>query len=132
MNRASRNRRVVRQRGFTLLEGMVALTITGMVLGGLFTLAAGSKRLAFNSGENLSVAVQKRAAVNFALLQDDYRDVEEILQNSRFEIRALDYLEPPQRKTVLIPFALQTYEVIDEESDEIISAIRWVETESAQ
>ena len=45
-----------RQRGFTLLEVIVALTITAMVLGSLFALAAGSKQLAFRSGQSLNAA----------------------------------------------------------------------------
>lgn len=130
--RELRRRAMTRQRGFTLLEVMVALTITGMVLGSLFTLAAGSKRLAFLSGESLGVATAKRAAVNFALLQNDYRDVEAILESSRFDIRAGEELEPPLRKTQALTFGLQTYEVVDEETDETVTGTRWIERDVAQ
>ena len=57
-------RRGAEQQGFTLLEVLVALTITGMVLGSLFALAAGSKQLAFRSGESLDVAIEARARVH--------------------------------------------------------------------
>src|SRR5690606_16236534 len=87
--RELRRRAMTRQRGFTLLEVMVALTITGMVLGSLFTLAAGSKRLAFLSGESLGVATAKRAAVNFTLLHNYYRYLEALLQQPRFHSRAV-------------------------------------------
>lgn len=118
------------QHGFTLLEVVVALTITGMVLGSLFALAGGSKQLAFRSGESLHTAIQARAAINFALLQDEYRDVEEILEGAeRFDIRAEDYLEFPPRKTQQTIFKLQTYSVMDEESDEAITGTRWVRLE---
>ena len=123
------NRHTRRQQGFTLLEVLVALTITGMVLGSLFALAAGSKQLAFRSGESLDVAIEARARVQFALLQDEYRDVEEILEGDRFEIRANDYLEPVIRKTQPLAFKLQHYEIIDEETDETISGTRWVKLE---
>lgn len=118
------------QQGFTLLEVLVALTITGMVLGSLFALAAGSKQLAFRSGESLDVAIQARARVQFALLQDEYGDVEEILEGEeRFDIRANDYLEPAIRKTEPMYFKLQHYEIVDEETDERISGTRWVRLE---
>lgn len=116
-----------RQHGFTLLEVLVALTITGMLLGSLFALAGGSKQLAFRAGESLDVAIAARAAVQFALLQDEYGEVEEILEGEkRFEIRAGDYLEPVERKTEPMYFKLQHYEIVDEESDERIVGTRWI------
>lgn len=118
------------QKGFTLLEVLVALTITGMVLGSLFALAAGSKQLAFRSGQSLNVAIDARAHVQFALLQDEYGVVEEILEGEqRFEIRGSDYLEPVLRKTQPLSFKLQHYDIVDEETDERISGTRWVKLE---
>ena len=118
------------QRGFTLLEVVVALTITGMVLGSLFALAGGSKQLAFRSVQSLDIAIEARAAINFALLQDEYREVEEIMEGEeRFSIRANEYLEPVLRKTAPTYFKLQSYEVIDENTDESISGTRWVKLE---
>ena len=55
--------------GFTLLEVIVALTITGFVLGGLFSLVGGSKQLTWRSEASLVRATEIRAATNFALLQ---------------------------------------------------------------
>lgn len=118
-----------RQSGFTLLEVLVALTITAMVLGSLFALAAGSKQLAFRSSASLGLAIQARAAVNFAVLQDEYGDVEEIIAPGRFEIRGNDYLDTVPRKTEPIIYKLQSYEVIDEETDESITGTRWVRLE---
>jgi len=122
--------RAATQQGFTLLEVLVALTITGMVLGSLFALAAGSKQLAFRSGQSLDVAIDARAHVQFALLQDEYGEVEEILEGEeRFAIRANDYLEPVIRKTEPMPFKLQHYDILDEETDERLSGTRWVRLE---
>ncbi|MDO8272583.1 MAG: type II secretion system protein [Gammaproteobacteria bacterium] len=121
------------QRGFTLLEVVVALTITGMVLGSLFALAGGSKQLAFRSAQSLDIAIEARAAINFALLQDEYREVEEIMEgDERFSIRANEYLEPVPRKTRPTNFKLQSYEVINEDTDESISGTRWVKLEVAE
>ncbi len=119
-----------KQRGFTLLEVVVALTITGMVLGSLFALAGGSKQLAFRSAQSLDTAIEARAAINFALLQDEYREVEEIMEGDEpFSIRANEYLEAVPRKTAPTYFKLQSYEVIDEDTDESISGTRWVKLE---
>lgn len=111
--------------GFTLLEVLVALTITGMVLGGLFSVAAGSKQLAYRSGKSLSVAIQARAEVNFALLQNEYGDVEEIIENDRFRIRGNAPLDSVARKTEPSRLRLQAFEVIDTQTDEVIEGTRW-------
>ena len=100
------------------------------VLGSLFALAGGSKQLAFRSVQSLDIAIEARAAINFALLQDEYREVEEIMEGEeRFSIRANEDLEPVLRKTAPTYFKLQFYEVIDENTDESISGTRWVKLE---
>ena len=68
--------------------------------------------------------------MQFALLQDEYGEVEEILEGEqRFEIRANDYLEPVVRKTQPMIFKLQHYEIVDEETDERIAGTRWIKLE---
>ncbi|MFT5321665.1 MAG: prepilin-type N-terminal cleavage/methylation domain-containing protein, partial [Pseudohongiellaceae bacterium] len=57
-NRA--NRLNSNEKGFTLLEVLVAMTITGMALGGLFGVIAGNKRLAWSSEESLVETMQAR------------------------------------------------------------------------
>lgn len=117
------------QRGFTLLEVIVALTITAMVLGSLFSLAAGSKQLAFRSGQSLNTAIAARAKINFALLEDEYADVEIAIDNERFRIRPEEYLDPVTRKTEPSIYKLQHFEVIDELSDETVHGTRWIKLE---
>lgn len=120
------------QSGFTLLEVIVALTITAMVLGSLFALAAGSKQLAFRSGLSLNSAIAERAKVNFALLEDEYSDVEIAIDNERFRIRSEEYLDPVPRKTDATIYKLQQFEVIDELTDEAVQGTRWVKLELAE
>jgi len=115
-----------RQGGFTLLEVIVALTITGFVLGGLFALAGGSKQLAWKSEQSLQSAVEARAQINFALLEDDYGSVEAILIDNSYRIHSTDLVTPPLRKTQPSIYSLQTYEVINDETDETINGRRWV------
>ena len=53
-------------RGFTLLEVLVALTIAGMALGGLFAVIGGNKRLAWRSEDALVRAREVRSLLNAA------------------------------------------------------------------
>ena len=121
-----------RQTGFTLLEVIVALTITGFVLGGLFSLVGGSKQLSWRSEASLISATRLRAITNFALLENEYHDVELILQDRSYEIRPLELLEDPERKTQATEFVLQGYEIVNTENDEFITGSRWVQLELAQ
>ena len=120
------------QSGFTLLEVIVALAITGFILGGLFSLVGGSKQLSWRSEESLIRATRARAAINFALLENEYHDVELILQDRSYEIRPLDVLEEPERKTEASTYTLQAYEILDAERDDVIAGSRWIQLQLAQ
>lgn len=113
--------------GFTLLEVIVALAITGFVLGSLFSLVGGSKQLTWRSQDSLLRATELRAATNFALLQNDYQDVQSILENDSYTIIAGDELEAPERKTQPTVHVLQSYEIRDNDRDESVSGTRWIE-----
>ena len=115
-----------KQDGFTLLEVIVALAITGFILGGLFSLLGSSKQLSWRSEENLLRAAHVRAATNFALLQNEFRDVEEILKDDGYEIRSLGLLDDPIRKTEPLLYALQQYQITDDSRDEQFFGSRWV------
>ena len=118
--------KVKKQDGFTLLEVIVALAITGFILGGLFSLLGSSKQLSWRSEENLLRAARVRAATNFALLQNEFRDVEEILKDGGYEIRSLELLDDPIRKTEPLLYALQRYQITDDSRDEQFFGSRWV------
>ena len=118
--------KVKKQDGFTLLEVIVALAITGFILGGLFSLLGSSKQLSWRSEENLLRAARVRAATNFALLQNEFRDVEEILKNDGYEIRSLELLDDPIRKTEPLLYALQRYQITDDSRDEQFFGSRWI------
>lgn len=120
------------QRGFTLLEVIVALAITGFVLGGLFSLVAGSKQITFRSQDSLVRATRVRAATNFALLEDEYSAVEPILVNQDWRVEALQIIDDPERKTRPMVNALQEYEVINDNRDTVIRGVRWLRRELPQ
>ena len=117
------------EQGFTLLEVIVALAITGFVLGSLFSLVGGSKQLTWRSEESLLRATDLRAVTNFALLQNEYRDVEPILQNDSYEIRAGEELDAPERKTQPMTNLLQSFEIVNTERDELITGVRWIQSD---
>ncbi len=115
------------QSGFTLLEVIVAMAITGFVLGGLFSLLGGSKQLSWRSEDSLQRAAKIRAITNFALLQNQYRNVELILEDGSYDILGLEVLEVPERKTQASVFTLQAFEITNEERDEFITGNRWIQ-----
>ena len=116
-----------KQSGFTLLEVIVALAISGFILGGLFSLLGISKQLSWRSEEHLLHASRIRAISNFALLQNEFRDVEEILRDDNLEIRSLEVLDEPLRKTEPMLHALQSYQIIDVSRDEQYIGSRWIQ-----
>ena len=114
------------QQGFTLLEVIMALTIVGFILGALFPLLGGSKQLSWRSEASLTRATSLRAVTNFALLQNEFRDVEEILDADNYDIRSIGLLEDPLRKTQPMINALQGFEIIDENREEEVVGSRWI------
>ena len=114
------------QQGFTLIEVIVALTITGFLLGGLFSLVGGSKQLSWRAEDALVRAIQQRAAWNFALLDNEYADLEAILDDDYYEVRELDDIEAPDRQTQSLQYTLRTLELVSEDGDVEAVATRWI------
>ena len=84
-------------RGFTLLEVLVALTIVGMVLGSLFVLLGGSKRLAWKA----KMAVEQTAAIHSLLyaLSLGIEDLPILKKNQDGCSLRSEQVVPPERKT---------------------------------
>ena len=128
-NRGKQNttrKRRKNQQGFTLIEVIVALTMTGFLLGGLFSLVGGSKQLSWRSEEALVRAIQQRAAWNFALLDNEYADLEAILDDDYYEVRELDDIEAPDRQTQSLQYTLRALELVSEDGDVEAVATRWI------
>jgi prepilin-type N-terminal cleavage/methylation domain-containing protein len=123
---------ICRESGFTLLEVMVALTITSLVLGGLFSLAAGSKRLAVRTQTTLQDTMAARAQINFALLDNEYRDLVPVIENTRYQTQAGDVLPDVLRRTSPMNDLLQSYQVVDRDTDEVIDGVHWIRLELPQ
>ena len=114
------------QQGFTLIEVIVALTITGFLLGGLFSLVGGRKQLSWRAEDALVRAIQQRAAWNFALLDNEYADLEAILDDDYYEVRELDDIEAPDRQTQSLQYTLRALELVSEDGDVEAVATRWI------
>lgn len=124
------NRRAkTNELGFTLLEVMVALTITGMALGSLFGVIAGNKRLAWRSEASLVKTMQVRSLINYSQLNDERGEVYVDFENEDLRIGTGYVIEPPTRKTQASTLALRQYEVFDDFGELITVGTYWVELE---
>jgi len=132
MTRPAQQRKSASQRGFTLLEVMVALTITGMALGSLFGIIAGNKRLAWRSEESLVKTMQARNLINFSQLNDERGEASLDFESRDLIINFGYELEIPERKTQASLLALREYEVFDEIGELITTGTYWVELELAE
>lgn len=112
-------------KGFTLIEVIVALTLTGFLLGGLFALVAGSKQLSWRAEQALHRSLQQRAAWNTALLENDYAELESLSREESFEIVERAELETPDRQTQPLQYALRAVELVSREGDIEAVALRW-------
>lgn len=121
-----------KQHGFTLLEVMIALTITSMVLGSLFALAAGSKQLAVRTQTSLHDTIQARAHINFALLDNEFRSLEPALDTSRFRLQTMGVLPDVMRRTSPLNDLLQAWQLTDQDTGDIIEGVRWIRVEMPQ
>lgn len=119
------------QCGFTLLEVMVALTITSIVLGSIFTLAAGSKRLAFSTQDSVRDSAAMRARINLALLDNQFRDIQDPqnMTDDNYQIDAGERLEDPIRRTEPLRDLLEFYEIDYPDAEEPLTATRWIRLE---
>jgi len=132
ITRPAQKRKFDPRRGFTLLEVMVALTITGIALGSLFGIIAGNKRLAWHSEESLVKTMQARSLINFSQLKDERGDASVDFQNLDLIINSGYELDIPERKTQASRLALREYEMFDEVGELITTGTYWVELELAE
>ena len=115
-----------RAQGFTLLEVMVALTITGLALGGLFSVIAGNKRLAYRSQQTLLESMQVRSLINFTQLNNERGDIIIDFENTELKLEDDVELETPERKTMGSTQALRAYEIRDKNDELVTSGSYWV------
>jgi prepilin-type N-terminal cleavage/methylation domain-containing protein len=122
-----------KQKGFTLLEVLVALAIVGMVLGTVFSLLASSKRLAFKALDDIERTVFLRSALNSAqaLEEPDYPELPERYKKN-VELKTDEPIEKPERQTQPMRLALEPYRIYDDEKGIELKAVRLVLLDTAQ
>ncbi len=127
----------MKQRGFTILEVLLALAITALALGSIMSLSAGSKRLAFKAEESLNEILFLRAALNVGLLQrkSDYPKYP-IDYAEKITIDTGELIEKIPRQTQRIQWALETYQINEKQSNGkpeiLLDGIRWKKLETAR
>ncbi len=115
-------------RGFTLLEVLVALTIAGMALGGLFAVIGGNKRLAWRAEGALIRATQVRSAINLAQLDDTRGELPPALDLPDLRIEAdIEIPKPEDRAWTATQHHLRGYELRDANGEVLASGTYWVE-----
>lgn len=115
-----------RSSGFTLLEVMVALTLTGLALGGLFGIIGGNKRLAWRAETALMHSMQVRSLINFAQLNDEQGEVFINFENNELDLTTGEEFEVPARKTMATAPDLRGYHITDENGETVASGSYWV------
>jgi prepilin-type N-terminal cleavage/methylation domain-containing protein len=115
-------------RGFTLLEVLVALTIAGMALGGLFAVIGGNKRMTWRSEAALLRTMEVRSLINQAQLDDTRGDLPpaHVVPGLRIE-SDIELKEPEDRALQGTVYKLRGYEVRDDNGEVVATGSYWVE-----
>jgi len=127
----------MKQRGFTILEVLLALAITALALGSIISLSAGRTRLAFKAAESLNEILFLRAALHVGLLQrkSDYPKYP-IDYAEKITIDTGELIEKIPRQTQRIQWALETYQINEKQSNGkpeiLLDGIRWKKLETAR
>ncbi|MDY6982654.1 MAG: type II secretion system protein, partial [Pseudomonadota bacterium] len=113
---------------FTLLEVLVALTIAGMALGGLFAVIGGNKRLAWRSEDALVRTMDLRSLINQVQLDDQRGELPpaRVVQGMRTD-SDIELPEPEDRTPQGTVHKLRGYELRDANGDVVVRGSYWVE-----
>lgn len=118
--------------GFTLLEVLVAMTITALALGSLFSLIGGNKRMAWRTEASLAHSLQVRSQINLAQLMDEQGELTVHLQGDKITLENGEELEEPERKTQATASILRGFRIKDKKGDALAEGSYWIHQQLAQ
>ena len=109
------------------------MAIVGMVLGTVFGLLAGSKRLAFKAVDDIERTIFLRSAINAAqvLEEPDYPEEPERYKND-LELSTEDLLEKPEKQTRPMRLGLQPYTLRDDDKGIELTTVRLIKLDTAR
>jgi len=109
-----------RQKGFTLLEVLVAITLTALVMGSVFSLQSQSNRLAYQSSEKIDDTVNRRAALNLAWMGV------KMLDELPYQVESKEALPIPEQLSDKIKdnmLRLEAFDLLDENGEVLHSGV---------
>lgn len=117
--------KVRKNKGFTLLEVLVSITLTALVLGNIFALQSQSKRLNFKAQTNLLKTINQRAYLNVAWISNREEDAYlEELSESGFSVTNKEPLKKPEEQSKPIKYFLEAFDVVNADNNIILSSVR--------
>ena len=114
-----------RSNGFTLLEVLIAITLTGLVMGSLFAMQSQNKQLTFRSVAALDRITEQRALINAAwigLKQEQQKNY--YIENSKI-VDIPETLENQQGYIKSLKFQLQSLDITDSSHQVLFSTMRF-------
>ena len=115
--------------GFTLLEVMVALTITAMALGALFSVIGGNKQLAWRAEDALVRSMHVRSLINLAQLGDEDEAVLLSMEHEGLNLVSGQQFEQPERKTESTLDDLRGFRIEAADGETLAQGTYWLRLE---
>jgi len=121
-------------QGFTLLEVLIAVTLTAMVLGNLLALQSQSKRLAFKADNVLQKTINQRAYFNAAWVdsQQDSFYLDKLQADEIYSADNAKALKKPEAQSKPLKFHLESFQIVDKQGNIVLSSVRLKDTELAE
>ena len=132
-NRNRNRNKPNRNKGFTLLEVMVAITLTALVLGNLLALQSQSSKLSFKAQKSLSKVLQQRAYLNAAWLSDRQNDhfLDEF-SDSGFSLDKKSALKKPKEQGKATKVSLESFTLVDKNDQVLLQSVRTRKTNASR